>query len=216
MAVRPIFRPNMFGPTLVVEVPIQFRWHPGMAPVQKKKNVAELHEAAAERGLPKVLEVSSKSERELGRKLSAFYLKVPIGDREIPLECLFQGSKVFEYGGPYTDLYEADPREAKRDSRLKDSGRLVGFCLDGREYPLTPKTAFYDWLYLKAVYPHRDWLRRLDQCDGFSDIEFNPEKSVNCQARSCATFVSLQLRGWLDDAVASFDTFRSASAQHSI
>ncbi len=187
-----------------------------MAPVQKKKNVVELHEAAAGRGLTLILEVSSKSEKELGRKLSAFYLKMPFRNRVIPLECAFQGSKVFENGGPYTDLYDLDPREAKRDPRLKASGRLLKFRFDGKEYPLTPKTAFYDWLYLNAVYPHRDWLRRLDKCHGFSDIEFNPDKSVNCQARSVATFVSLQLRGLLDGAVASFDNFRAASARHSI
>ncbi len=216
MAVRPIFRPNTIGPTLVEEVPIQFRWHAGMAPVQKKKNVVELHIAAAERGLARVLEVSSKSERELGRKLSAFYLKIRIGEREVPLECAFQGSKFFEHGGPFTDLYDVDPRQAKKDLRLRNAGRLLGFKFEGKEYPLTPKTVFYDWLYLKAIYPHRDWLRRLDQCDGFSDIEFNPEKSVNCQARSCATFVSLQLRGSLDHAMKSFDAFRAASALHSI
>ena len=63
------------------------------------------------------------------------------------------------------------------------------------EWPLTPKTAFYDWLYVRA-------LRELARSDGqidrslrryqaFTDIEFNPAKSVNCQARSCALYVAL-------------------------
>ena len=63
-----------------------------------------LHEAAKSKGYFPLLEVSTKSEVVLGQRLSAFNLKAKsdmIG--EIPLECAFQGSKVFENGGPYTD-----------------------------------------------------------------------------------------------------------------
>jgi hypothetical protein len=103
----------------------------------------------------------------------------------VPLECAFQGSKIFERGGPYTDLYAADVRDAKRDPRLHSSGRLVGFNFENLCFPLEPKTAFYDWLYLNALLPHRDWLTRLRRFVGFTDIEFNPARSINCQARSC-------------------------------
>jgi hypothetical protein len=73
-----------------------------------------LHEAAAAVGYRNILEVSTKSERQRGQHLSAFYLKVK-NERlgEIPLECAFQGSKVFERGGPFTDLYHVEPRVAK-------------------------------------------------------------------------------------------------------
>ena len=56
----------------------------------------------------------------------------------------------------------------------------------GQEWPLIPKTAFYDWLYLSALLPHKNYLKRLHAYKGFTDIEFNPQKSVNCQARACA------------------------------
>jgi hypothetical protein len=187
-----------------------------MSATQKKKSVLELHGAASRRGFQTVLEVSTKSEREIGRKLSAFYLSLPLGQREIGLEAAFQGSKVFEHGGPFNDLYDADPRDAKRDIRLRESGRLISFQFGGTEYPLSPKTAFYDWLYLKALYPHREWLRRLHVCDAFSDIEFNPEKSINCQARSCATFVALQARGGLDEAVTSFEVFKDKLSRQTL
>lgn len=127
----------------------------------------------------------------MGRHLSAFHLKVDtkhLGD--IPLECAFQGSKVFERGGPYTDLYSADARAAKRDSRLHESGRLVGFEFEKIRFPIEPRTVFYDWLYINAILPHREWLTRLYVYAGFTDIEFNPKRSINCQARSCALFVS--------------------------
>lgn len=209
MAERPVFVPTEMGSTLVSAVPVDFHWNPGMAPSQKKKNIAALHERAALRGLSPLLEVSSKSEREIGQKLSAFNLKIAIDGRLTSLECIFQGSKIFENGGPFNDLYWVESREAKRDPRLKNSGRLIGFRFEGRDYPLSPPTAFYDWLYARALFPHRGWLERLQQCAGFTDIEFNPERSLNCQARSCATFVALQKRGKLEEAMSSFEAFRS-------
>jgi hypothetical protein len=209
MAERPVFVPTEIGTKLVDEVPVEFHWHSGTAPSQKKKNISELHERAARIGLSPLLEVSSKSEFEIGKKLSAFSLKLRVEDRDVALECIFQGSKVFEHGGPYTDLYFVDSREAKGDLRLKNSGKLVGFRFQGRDYPLSPATIFYDWLYATALFPHRDWLARLQQCAGFTDIEFNPERSLNCQAKSCATFVALQKRDRLEPAMTSFDAFRS-------
>lgn len=216
MAQRPVFVPAESGIALVHAVPVEFRWHSGMAAVQKKRNVVELHDKAAARGLSPVLEISSKSEREVGQKLSAFQLKVDIDGRSTTLECVFQGSKVFENGGPFTDLYWATSLEAKRDQRLQDSGRLIGFRFEGHDFPLSPPTAFYDWLYIRALFPHRDWLRRLNKCAGFTDIEFNPERSINCQARSCATFVALERRGLLERATSSFPAFVEILAPGSV
>ena len=73
--------------------------------------------------------------------------------------------------------------------------------------PLEPKTAFYDWLYAGSLYPHRDWIRKLSFHDGFSNIEFNPFRSINCQARSIALFLSLMKRKELDDAIQSQTAF---------
>lgn len=207
MAERPIFVPRSYGPALVQEVLVSFHWHAGMAPSQKRKNILEMHAAAERRGFSPLLEVSSKSELEAGRRLSAFHMPLRVNGITTTVECAFQGGKVFENGGPYIDLYEVTSREAKRDERLKSSGRLVAFSFEGEEFSLYPPTAFYDWLYLNALYPYRDWLRRLDQFAGFTDIEFNPERSINCQARSCAKFAALDQRNLLDDAVESYGSF---------
>lgn len=193
---------------LVEETSISFLWHKGMAPSQKKKNVIELHAAAAKRGIEPLLEVSSKSEENLGKRLSAFNLQVELDDGSfVSLECAFQGSKVFEGGGPYTDLFRIESRDAKRDERLSSSGMLIGFHFQGLDFPLIPKTAFYDWLYIKALYPHRVFLQRLHIYAGFTDIEFNPLKSINCQARSCATYVALDRLDLLDECAKSSDRF---------
>jgi uncharacterized protein DUF6977 len=215
MAERPVFLPQETSRELVKELYFSLTWSPGFAPVQKKKNIAALHEAAAREGYAPLLEVSSKSEDKLGQHLSAFHLKVREASLdEIRLEAAFQGSKVFERGGPYTDLYVREGREAKRDPRLHQSGPLTGFRFNGFSFPLEPKTVFYDWLYITAIYPHREWLRRLCSYAGFTDIEFNPGKSINCQARSCALFVSLMKNDLLDRAVTSPDAFTQLISQY--
>jgi len=204
VAERPIFVPMPTGDALVGEISFQIKWSPGFAAVQKAKNIKALHQAAAEDGYLPLLEVSTKSEEEFGRQLSAFNLKVATaGSGEIPLECAFQGSKVFDRGGPLTDLYDVDPRAAKRDARLQQLGPLRGFRFEGFSFPLEPKTVFYDWLYISSVYPRREWLPSLERYAGFTDIEFNPGRSINCQARSCAVLVSLEKRVLLDRAVES-------------
>jgi hypothetical protein len=179
-----------------------------MASSQKKKNVAALHASAARRGLSPLLEISSKSESEIGTQLSAFALRTRANGRETSVESAFQGSKVFEKGGPFQDLYSADSREAKKDARLRDSGRLKCFMFENEEYPLSPTTAFYDWLYINALYRHAEWRKYLQSFSGFTDIEFNPERSLNCQARSCAIFVALEGRDIIDDALQSFGSFK--------
>jgi hypothetical protein len=207
VAKRPVFVPLATANHLVDEVELGFDWSPGFAPVQKKKNITALHAAAERVGLFPLLEVSTKSEEKLGQRLSAFSVKINTSLGEISIESAYQGSKVFEDGGPFTDLYERDSREAKQDSRIKTSGKLIAFEYFGQRWPLVPRTAFYDWLYLTALRPHQEFLKKLFQYKGFTDIEFNPEKSINCQARTCALLVSLLHLNALDEALESQSIF---------
>lgn len=207
MAERPVFVPFGEVEHLVEEVQIEFEWNPGFAPVQKKKNVLAMHESARMRGLYPLLEVSSKSEELLGQRLSAFSLKIETAIGAISIEAAFQGSKIFEKGGPYTDIYGKDSHSAKKDVRTRESGHLIGFDFFGQKWPLIPKTSFYDWLYLTALSPHQDYLKKLYKYKGFTDIEFNPQKSINCQARTCALLVSLLKLGALNEALKSQEDF---------
>lgn len=215
MAKRPVFIPIGKPDYLVEEVLVDFDWDPGIAPAQKKKNVIALHKSAEKKGLFPLLEVSTKSEKLLGRRLSAFSLKIKTEIGEIRLEAAYQGSKVFANGGPYKNIYKKTSRDAKQDPRVRESGELLGFDFFGQEWPLTPKTAFYDWLYLSALRPHKAYLGRLCDYKGFTDIEFNPKKSINCQARTCALLVSLLRLNLLDEALRShgdlIDTISSDS-----
>lgn len=209
MASRPVFLPNIKGTLLVQERNFDFSWSSGFAESQKKKNIMALHAAAKRDGIECVLEISTKSEEPVGRKLSAFSLKIEIDGRMLPLESVYQGSKVFEECGPSLQIFEYEPRQAKRYIRELDCGRLVGFELQGKRYPLSPKNAFYDWLYIRALANHIEWIEAKVQYDGYTDIEFNPEKQVNCQARAFAELRSLSARSKLDKAVVNFDYFAS-------
>lgn len=216
MAERPIFIPYTEGLRLVREVSVEFDWNPGFAPVQKRKNIAALHEAAKVLRHERLLEVSTKSAERIGQELSAFNMPVCLEcGRKTTIECAFQGGKVFERGGPFPDIYLKSSWEAKKDERLKTSGRIIGFRFKGFEIPPEPKTAFYDWLYARALAGNPDLLSQILPYGGFTDIEFNPEKSVNCQARSCALAVSLSRKGLLGDAVSSPSRFMEIVAADS-
>ena len=207
MAYRPIFIPGKTEENLVVEEEVEFEWHPGFLPVQKKKNVTALHTVAKEQGFFPLLEVSTKSDNPLGVRLSAFNLQIETGIGKISVESAYQGSKAFVEGGPYTDIYKKKSFEAKRDTRIRMSGNLKYFEFFSERWELHNTTAFYDWLYISALKPHSEYFKRLTEFRGFTDIEFNPKKSINCQARACALFVSLLELNKLDDALKSQRAF---------
>lgn len=209
MATRPVFIPRPDNGPLAQECVFEFGWSSGFAESQKKKNVVALHAAAKHGGLNNLLEISSKSEKTVGRRLSAFSLKLDLDGRKCPLESVYQGSKVFETRGPFPEIFDLEPREAKRLIRELDAGRLVGFEFEAKRYPLNPKNAFYDWLYIRALADHAPWIQENVDYDGYTDIEFNPEKQVNCQARAFAEFKSLAARSQLSAAVDDFDYFAS-------
>ncbi len=180
MAERPAFY-NRQG-KVIGEI-YSFEWYPGLAVSQKQKTIESLHDAIRKTDADaRPLEISTKSKEPLGRKLSAFNLR--LGHQT--LENIFQSSKVFEKGGPYLDLLEVSPKEAKHDERLKSSGDLKAFSFQGETFPLIPKTAFYDYIYFAAVKESvaAEEINAITRYNYFTDIEFNPKKSINTQART--------------------------------
>lgn len=204
MAERPVFAPSLTGPTLVRTWNISFTWHAGMSVKQAQKSIDALHEAAKQRmNVDSVLEISSKSRDPKGARLSAFNLMINTKkyNQSFSVECAYQSAKVFEHGGPYKDLLRVSSREAKLDPRLKDSGKLVKFQFFEVDWPLEPKTAFYDWLYINALHNEPELAEHVLQHRAFTDIAFNPEKSLNCQAYSAALYVALHERDLLTPEV---------------
>jgi hypothetical protein len=209
-AKRPIFVPHSAA-NHVSTTMIEFDWFPGFSKQQQQRSISSFHDAARTLHIASApLEVSTRSPEELGRKLSAFNLRVehPLFGI-VPLESAFQSSKVFSGGGPYLDLARTDPRTAKRDLRIQHPiGSLEAFRYGDINYPLQPTTGFYDWLYIQslALVEEAD-LNELRLRDGFTDIAFNPEKSLNCQAYSVALFVALVRDGHACPWDLDFDTF---------
>ena len=210
MAKRPCYRPlNMYVGYKTVDSP-EFKWNPGFAFSQKQKNVVALHDAI-HRIDPsaKILEISSKSLQPLGVSLSAFNLKFPCGGAECSVESVFQASKVFDGGvGPAPELYSHDSREVRHHVQEASAGhRLLAFEFDGIRWELEPKTAFFYQLYIKALLANPELATALLEFDAFTDIEFNPNRQINCQAAAAAFYVSLCRQGKLEEAMSNREAF---------
>ncbi len=202
MANRPVFI-SITEPPYFMEVDVEFDFHSGFALVQKQASIRSLHASFLKRNQGfHILEVSTKSENPLGVQLSAFNLMFysTVYNGSYHIENIFQSSKQFELGGPYRELLNMSPKEAKTDERLKTSGRLIAFDYGGEKWSTEPKTMFYDWIYINALNQNEILSRDIMAFDAFTDIEFNPRKSINCQARSAAMFVGLKRANQLDKA----------------
>ena len=207
MARRLIFIPMARGSIYVKEYEVDFNWDFGNSIKNTQESVRRMHKEALKRYKFKHLcEISGASIKPFERLLSAFQLPINIEGIVTTVECAYQGSKVFEHGGPYQDLYEVESRQSKKDPRLRNSGRITHFQLGSVEYSAEPKTAFYDMLYVGALQKfigdaelsQRRFFKHFGHADGFTDIYSNPTKSINCQARSIALFIALHHRNLID------------------
>ena len=182
MAKRPAFFVHQGK---VVSEIYSFEWYSGFAVSQKQKSIKSLHNAIRKADVnAKPLEISTKSMENIGIKLSALNLQID----NYTLENIFQSAKVFENGGPYLDLLDLSPKEAKRDERLHNSGSLKAFRYQNEDFPLIPKTVFYDFIYITAIKKSltAEEINTILQYNYFTDIEFNPVKSINTQAKAAA------------------------------
>lgn len=189
-----------------------------------------------------ILEVSTAShDYYLGQALSAMNLIFtdPHTGESHPLENWFQSSKVYikdgKERGPYKELLDVrlakryiNPHPDKKTieqfdgdplfERIQDEiggASMSCFRLFGEDYPLLPRSAFYDYLYISALCQpqNRELAEGLLDYRVFTDIMFNPgtgkTRRFNTQARSCAIFVALSKRGALKKDVPAFERFVS-------
>lgn len=208
MAERPVYK-YCLDKTYCKEVNIEFIYNKGFAPSQKLKNIAALHNSY-KKIFPeeRVLEISTKSPIELGYKLSAFNLQLRLNNgKKVAVENVFQSSKVFESGKQYLDLLDCSPLEAKKDERLKNNGNVISFVFDGLSFQTEPKDYFYNWIYISALNQNKQFYNELLEYDAFTDIEFNPKKSLNCQAAAVARFVGLYKSNMLVSALKNPNEF---------
>lgn len=189
----------------------------------------------------RILEVSTKSTNyELGVALSALNLMYKDLETQetYTIENWFQSSKQFSRQGnvfgPYTELLNVDPKTAKRfinpnlDKKIIEQyennslfnriqreikgAKLSNFVFIGKKYKIEPKSAFYDYIYSKALNQNKELANSIKKYKVFTDIEFTPIINgqivrYNTQARACAIFVALSNKGLLNIALEDFDSF---------
>lgn len=162
-----------------------------------------------------ILEISRLAPRP-GSKFSTKYTRLHLlytkpyrRMLKINIEAVYHGSKCFENGGPYEDLLspKTTAHAAKYDKRLGDSGKLLKFHFDERNYPAYPcESAFFDWLYINALQRDSnicDVSSQLFEYDAFTDMDFNPtnQKCIVCPARVAAMYIGMTRAGVLTDPV---------------
>lgn len=199
---RPVFMPRVNSDNLVKTDMVRFERHVGFATRQKKKSINDMHQVIRKKyGFNHVLELSSKSGNKLSFPLSPFSLQITNehDGKQYSVENAFQASMVFEDGGPYEDLLTISPRQARKDERLMTSGELTGYNYFGMEWGTEPLTVFYDWLYVNALKQNPQLHEEVMQYQAFTDITFNPKKSIHSAAYALALFVALNKREMLDN-----------------
>lgn len=193
MVTRPVFFSDALDSCPAPkEIQIEFDWYPGFSVAQKQRSISSLHSSIIRTtDLRNPLEISSKSATPLGVELSAFNLQLRFlcdPPLNASVETAYQGSKIFS--GKIridNDRYDLMPREARKRAREHEACHdLSGWSVSGYYFNLDSGTEFYDWLYLGALYQQPELLQQLVEYDCFTDIEFNPKKSLACQARSAA------------------------------
>lgn len=215
MAIRPVFTVREEAPFYEQEN-IGFSFYSGLSLTQAQKSVSSMHAVYKEKNPDiKVLEISTKSTNLLGIKLSAFNLMYRLSNgHEYCIESVFQSGKCFADGTQFPDLLYVSPYEAKKDERIRQHGDVDHFMLERISFPNNPPTFFYDWLYANALRQHPRLVEELMQYSAFTDIAFNPQRSINCQARSAAIFVSLLKTNILSEALSSPNMFRQIVYGH--
>ena len=200
MEYKPVFMPRVGSDNLIKTDMVRIERHVGFATRQKKKTLNDLHRVIKKKyGFKNVLELSTKSGNKLSFPLSPYSLQITnYNGQKSSVENAFQASKVFEQGGPYLDLLTEKPRQARKDERLISSGELTGYDYFGMEWGVEPLTTFYDWLYVNALKQHPELHEEVIQYQAFTDISFNPKRSVHCAAYSLAMFVALHKRDLLE------------------
>ena len=190
---------------------IDFEFFTGFSLSQKQKSIQSLHNSII-RNFPerKILEVSSKSLDEIGRQASAFNLNVILkSGKEFSVEQIFQGSKKFRRSGSQLHLIDQmSSKELKKYiGKVHQVDELVSFECFGQIFPLKPQTFFYNWLYINSLHKNQLLANQIINYDTFTDIEFNPNKSKNCQAEACSIYVYLYKSNLLDFALSSKENF---------
>lgn len=63
-------------------------------------------------------------------------------------------------------------------------------------------------MYINTLHLNKELAEKIMEYDVFTDIAFNPQKSINCQAEAAAIYVSIKKQGLLEEALKDKENFR--------
>lgn len=169
MANRPIYISTGDINNPFTEDSISFEWKAGYSYVNKCKRRDNLKKEIAKKyDIDKWLEVSSISDKDIGRRLSALNLMLTLTNgNKYSVESIYQSSKVY-----------------------KDN-HIIGFKFNNTVFENNPYGMYYDYIYMVALYQNKDYHEIIKDYYLFTDLFFNPNKSLNTQARAIAIFKTL-------------------------
>lgn len=176
MAVRPIFISTGKLDNPFYEEDVNFKWISGCSYNNKCRTRDSLEEEIEKiYDVDKWLEISTVSDKDIGKKLSALNLMLTLSNsNSYPVEKIYQSSKVYE------------------------DGKITSFKFKSTEFENNPYGMYYDYIYMLALYQHKDYHQLIKDYNLFTDIFFNPKKSLNTQARAIAIFKTLYNNDYLD------------------
>lgn len=227
------------GQPAFIERVVEFEWAMGQNFSKRQVSYLNMHDALIRDNFVP-LEISTKSkDYEFGKEMSAFNLSL----NGYAVENIFQSYKVFNDGGPYLNLLQVSPVQAKNSCCIQTRGskkgcsnnkveyenldfyhlsticeycqkrphrHLVGFSNKKETWSSEPKSMFFDSIYITALIDNPNLSEALLNFNAFTDIEFNQKEiyskekgPFNCQARSCAIYVSMRNSGMDNDEILS-------------
>lgn len=204
MANRPVF---MSREDKLYQENIEFKWHSGFSVGQKRKSVEELHREFNKQYPGKnVLEVSNASLHPLSGELSVDTLRNEDGG----VSSILLGSQMFVKGGPFPSMYVKSLEEVKKDPQLKKSGKLIAYNYKEGTFRVHDNNKFFHWVIVNVLYTRPDLAEKVIKFDGFTDINYNPNKPSDSLAESLSIFKMLSETGRLDYAMQNGRTFNIA------
>lgn len=207
MATRTICFP-ISGYPYCREQPVTFTWIKG----SKRQNIRAVHDAVHTTDPDvSILEVSSASVQPEGEAVSSLRLLLHLDSvaQDVPISTVFEAAKVFEHGGPFADLLTCEPPKVHKDTRLRTSGELLRYSLEGNEYPTEPyMDSFFEWLYCRALKQFPEKAAQLSRYNAFSDIAAaaDSKKYYGDSSRAAAIYVGLAAAGKLP-CIDSYESF---------
>lgn len=185
-----------------------FTWIKG----SKRQNIRAVHDAVHTTDPDfSILEVSSASVQPEGETVSSLRLLLHLDSvaQDVPISTVFEAAKVFEHGGPFADLLTCEPPKVHKDTRLRTSGELLCYSLEGSEYPTEPyPDSFFEWLYCRALKQFPEKAEPLSRYNAFSDIAAaaDSKKYYGDSSRAAAIYVGLAAAGKLS-CIDSYESF---------